>query len=565
MRPLVDGPAEAGRVLRPGAVFAGLHQQLLRHAADIDAGAAPEPFLGDADACAVPRGDAGTAHAGGTTADHEQVIIHLSHPFFGATVCRGAPPGQDHRYSARSRHHAALLPQRHRFVTECLDFAHVNRGSAGTFRGALRQCVQRLPPDHQGLPTAWRIHFRNQTPETARPGSARAQSRRAVRSRLVPGALSRRRRARRRSADPLPELGRRRRPRSQPLVRQCLVPRALSRTSPPAACCRCCTTCTAGAAELRNPHPRFDAAWYADQHPEAAHNPLLHHLLVGARQGWLTEKPIDIRDYLPSTAAPFACPADIAVDVVMPVYRGLAATSALPGQRAGRSGPARPAASSWWTTVPPNRALSAWLDKLAAATRIMLLRNRRNLGFVGSVNRGMRGGGAARRGAAEQRHRGAGRLAAPAGGAGLCGAAHRLGVAVLQQRDDLRLSAQGQQPDPVRHDPGAGGCRLRQAVNAGRQRHAAHHGRLLHVYPPRRAGCRSGRSTSEASAAAMARRTISACAPPRRAGAMCWPATPSCITKDPSVSVLTAKRWPNAAWTCWRRAIRTTGGSSTDM
>ena len=33
-----------------------------------------------------------------------------------------------------------------------------------------------------------------------------------------------------------------------------------------------------GAAELRNPHPRFDAAYYVDQHPEAAANPLLYHL-----------------------------------------------------------------------------------------------------------------------------------------------------------------------------------------------------------------------------------------------------------------------------------------------
>ncbi len=63
-----------------------------------------------------------------------------------------------------------------------------------------------------------------------------------------------------------------------------------------------------GAAELRNPHPRFDAAYYVDQHPEAAANPLLYHLLFGIARGWLTEKPIAIRDYLPSNAEPPATP-----------------------------------------------------------------------------------------------------------------------------------------------------------------------------------------------------------------------------------------------------------------
>ena len=38
-------------------------------------------------------------------------------------------------------------------------------------------------------------------------------------------------------------------------------------------------------------------------------------------------------------------------------------------------------------------ALSAWLDRLASGGRITLLRNRRNLGFVASVNRGMEAAG----------------------------------------------------------------------------------------------------------------------------------------------------------------------------
>ena len=52
-------PAEAGGVHGVPGVFAGLHHDLLRHAADVDAGAAPVRGLGDADAGAVPGGDAG--------------------------------------------------------------------------------------------------------------------------------------------------------------------------------------------------------------------------------------------------------------------------------------------------------------------------------------------------------------------------------------------------------------------------------------------------------------------------------------------------------------------------
>src|SRR5271166_1996427 len=76
VRPFPNLPAEAGGVLGPGAVFAGLHQQLLRHATDVDAGAAPEAFLGHTDARAVAGRDARAAHPGRAAADDEQVEIH---------------------------------------------------------------------------------------------------------------------------------------------------------------------------------------------------------------------------------------------------------------------------------------------------------------------------------------------------------------------------------------------------------------------------------------------------------------------------------------------------------
>jgi GT2 family glycosyltransferase/glycosyltransferase involved in cell wall biosynthesis len=143
-----------------------------------------------------------------------------------------------------------------------------------------------------------------------------------------------------------------------------------------------------GAAELRNPHPRFDAVYYADEHPEAAGNPLLYHLKFGVARGWLTEKPVAIRDYLPSSSGVGVAPADVAVDVVIPVYRGLTQT-----QRCIKSVLADSDRPPGRVIVVDDRSpepkLSAWLDRLASTGRIDLVRNRRNQGFVASINVGI--------------------------------------------------------------------------------------------------------------------------------------------------------------------------------
>jgi GT2 family glycosyltransferase/glycosyltransferase involved in cell wall biosynthesis len=145
----------------------------------------------------------------------------------------------------------------------------------------------------------------------------------------------------------------------------------------------------AGAAELRNPHPRFDAAWYVDQHPESAANPLVYHMRVGRHRGYATEPTLDIRDWLPSAEAPFRVPRDLAVDIVIPAYRGLAET-----QRCLRSVLADLDRPRGRVIViddkSPEPALSAWLDTQAREGTITLLRNRRNLGFVASANHGLR-------------------------------------------------------------------------------------------------------------------------------------------------------------------------------
>jgi len=147
-----------------------------------------------------------------------------------------------------------------------------------------------------------------------------------------------------------------------------------------------------GQTELRNPHPRFDTAWYVEQHPEAAANPLLFHMRVGAARGWATEPPVDIGDYLASPGAAPAPPAGVAVDVVIPVYRGRAETKRCLDSVLADT--ARPAGRVIVVDdQSPEPALSALLDRLAAAGRIVLLRNPANRGFVASVNRGIQAAG----------------------------------------------------------------------------------------------------------------------------------------------------------------------------
>nr|WP_294529364.1 glycosyltransferase [uncultured Rhodopila sp.] len=149
---------------------------------------------------------------------------------------------------------------------------------------------------------------------------------------------------------------------------------------------------SAGAAELRNPHPRFDAVYYTDQHPEAATNPLTFHIRKGIMLGYLTEKPIVIGEYLPSEKNGLAVPEDVVADIVIPVYSGLAETrrclqSVLVSNDTVRGDIIVVDDRS------PEPKLSAWLDTLAASGRIRLVRNRRNLGFVQSVNTGMAAAG----------------------------------------------------------------------------------------------------------------------------------------------------------------------------
>ena len=76
------------------------------------------------------------------------------------------------------------------------------------------------------------------------------------------------------------------------------------------------------------------------------------------------------------------------VDIVIPVYRGLAQTRrCIESVLAGRL--ATPAEVIVIDDAGPDPELRAWLDWRVAAGGITLLRNEQNLGFVATVNRGM--------------------------------------------------------------------------------------------------------------------------------------------------------------------------------
>ena len=147
-----------------------------------------------------------------------------------------------------------------------------------------------------------------------------------------------------------------------------------------------------GAARGHNPHPRFDALWYVDQHPDAAGNPLLFHLRTGRPRGFATEPAFDPAAFLPSPAGPPRPPAHVVVDVIVPVYRGLAATRRC--LASVLEDPERPPGRIIVIDdATPEAELAAWLDGLKAEGRILLLRHARNRGFVASANAGIAAAG----------------------------------------------------------------------------------------------------------------------------------------------------------------------------
>src|SRR5208282_1291561 len=88
-----------------------------------------------------------------------------------------------------------------------------------------------------------------------------------------------------------------------------------------------------GAEERRDPSPAFDVKWYLANNPDVAaskSNPLAHFLHFGLGEG---RKPrstavlsIGIDELLPAGGQGPTMPTGLSVDVIVPVYRGLAET-----------------------------------------------------------------------------------------------------------------------------------------------------------------------------------------------------------------------------------------------
>ena len=151
-----------------------------------------------------------------------------------------------------------------------------------------------------------------------------------------------------------------------------------------------------------DPGPWFDTSYYVDANPDVRSsglNPLVHYLLFGRDEGRSAVPPrampagVRASASVPSADAWSALPARDAasavVDVVVPVYRGYGET-----MRCLYSVLAAPVRTPFELVVvddaTPDARLRAALDELAAAGRIVLLRNERNCGFAVSANAGMR-------------------------------------------------------------------------------------------------------------------------------------------------------------------------------
>ena len=159
-----------------------------------------------------------------------------------------------------------------------------------------------------------------------------------------------------------------------------------------------------GAREGRNPHPHFDTARYLEENAdvrESGVNPLAHYLRHGKAEGRTIHPVESARNKIEPPRAPddsawqqlqaerhrTVTPA-AQVDVIIPVYRGYDETLACI-----HSVLTAPVQTPYKLVVvddcSPEPALSAVLGGLADSGLIQLIRNSTNLGFVGSVNRGM--------------------------------------------------------------------------------------------------------------------------------------------------------------------------------
>ena len=151
-----------------------------------------------------------------------------------------------------------------------------------------------------------------------------------------------------------------------------------------------------GAAEGRSPGPDFNSQQYLDTNPDAAGsgmNALAHYLAIGRNDGRpigkrpLTREEISEPSWEPVSNG--ATPIGV-VDIVLPVYRDLEITrNCIESVLASVN--RTPVRLHIYNDCSPEPAVTAYLRKVAASadTRVNLVENVKNLGFVGTVNAGM--------------------------------------------------------------------------------------------------------------------------------------------------------------------------------
>jgi GT2 family glycosyltransferase len=155
-----------------------------------------------------------------------------------------------------------------------------------------------------------------------------------------------------------------------------------------------------GSHEGRNPHPGFDTEWYQKAYPDIPRGgvrPFAHWVAHGEREGRLPSlsdaRALKLADIAPtdSNTVPELSVHSVPdiIDVVVPIYGNLAAvrrclTSLLASQNKTRL---RILAVD---DCSPDPELARYLDALAKAGKVVLVRNEKNCGFTASVNRGMR-------------------------------------------------------------------------------------------------------------------------------------------------------------------------------
>ncbi|WP_198036715.1 glycosyltransferase [Halomonas sp. GT] len=155
-----------------------------------------------------------------------------------------------------------------------------------------------------------------------------------------------------------------------------------------------------GGVEGRSPNPQFDGGWYLDNNPEvkiAKVNPLVHYLQEGHYSGLPTREEncnsvVNVMhqpwEDISKLLKPLQFEGMLEIDIIIPVYKDKDLTlrciaSVLMAEYT------TPIELVVINDKSPDPELTAELQKLAERGLISLYENAENLGFVGTVNKGM--------------------------------------------------------------------------------------------------------------------------------------------------------------------------------